>query len=241
MRKDMKKVIVSRPRAGGINHCGRRKITAHQIDDFDDFDDGYPRKISAKKDTVGLNGDEKSQSDLMGPMRRYLRKQLGRLWNDVWSEICENNKDFMGEHLKMHIVWEVETNCRFNEDGELVSDNGYTFYRQRFYVDPNTGVLCISKGSSFKPKKPELRIVEMDGMEYYCHEDIWYRVKTIPYKKPDSRWYGTVWCIESDVFGSASDGFYKRYGKSVRCTWKQQANSKEIKKLNRLCESRQAA
>lgn len=234
----MKKVIISRPRVGGINHCGRRKINAHQIDEFGDFDDGYPRKISAKKDTIYLHGDEKSQTDLMGPLRRYLRKQLGRPWNDVWSEICENNKDYMGEHLKMHIGWEVVTDCRFNEDGELVSNNGYTFYRQRFYVDPNTGFLCISKGSSFKRQKPELRIVEMDGMEYYCHEDIWYRVKTIPYKKPDRLWY-----VDFDIFGNVNDynGFYTRYGKAVRCTWKQQANSKEIKKLNRLCESRQAA
>jgi hypothetical protein len=188
MRKDMKKVLISRSRVGGINQSKRRKIDINQIDDFDDFDDGYPQRISAKKDTVGLRGDEKEQTDLMGPLRRYLRKQVGRPWNDVWSEICENNKDYMGEHLKLHVEWEVITDCWLDENGELTGERGWLFYRPRLYVHPTTGILSFSQGKTYKSKKPEVRIVEMDGMEYYLHEDIWYRVKTNPYNVKNHRY-----------------------------------------------------
>lgn len=238
----MKKVLISRPRVGGVNQTKRKKVNMHQIDEFGDFDDGLPTKTSTKKDTVGLNGEEKSQTDLMGPLRRYLRKQVGRPWNDVWSEICSNNKDYMGEHLKTHVEWEVVTNCWFDENNKLTGEYGWLFYRSTLYVHPVTGILSLSKGTSsgYKRKKPEIRIVEMDGMEYYLYEDIWYRIKTIPYVKPTQH---HMWYVDSDVFGSVktNDGFFGRYGKAVRCVWKQQANSKEVKKLNQSLQSKQAA
>jgi len=255
MRKDMKKVIISRPRAGGIDRCLRKKINVQDLDENNDIDDGYPTRISVKKDAVGPNGDRKSQTDLLGPLQRYLRKQVGRPWNDVWSEICEHSKDFMGDHLKTHIEWEVEVNCRFDED-ELVGPNGYPVGRWRrngqLYVHPETGILLKAEArDKYRHKKPEYKIVEMDGQEYYQHEGIWYRVKTEPYEPKDAweRHYGS---FSSDVFSNGGGsfnglGYYRSkslseaYGKSIRCVWKQQANSKECKRLNGVIERKEAA
>jgi len=41
---------------------------------------------------AGLNKQTKEFSDLLGPLKRYLMRQVNRPWNKVWSEISANIK-----------------------------------------------------------------------------------------------------------------------------------------------------
>jgi hypothetical protein len=52
----------------------------------------------------------KEFSDLLGPLRRYLRKQVGRPWDKLWSEITQtlDSRSLTGQHIFDHIRWEVE-------------------------------------------------------------------------------------------------------------------------------------
>ena len=246
----MKKVIISRPRKSGISHPVRKKININDLNEDGDIDDCYPRKISAKKDTVGPKGWEKNQTDLLGPMRRYLQKQVGRNWNEIWSEICEDNQDFMGDHLKGHIQREVVTNCYFDENGRIINKEnqkevGY-YSSSLFFVHPETGLLEQATYKPYKRHYPELNIYKIDDQEYHKHEDIWYRVVTDGYEKywktrklPHRRL--TCWVEGEDVFGHGNtfgvhphNDLFRSYGMPVVCIWKQQANSRECKILNEM-------
>src|SRR5258708_10574361 len=94
MRKDMAKVIVERPRRGGDGRVNRRPI---------------PWEDAPKQESVGrshvLTGRDKSLSDNLAPLRRYLERQVGRPWNKVYSEICAKlRRDSpLQRHLLSHI------------------------------------------------------------------------------------------------------------------------------------------
>lgn len=272
MRSDMKKVIIERPRVGGYKRPNRKKIN-HRIDldDYGYFDDGYPRRLSAKRDAVpGRYGDgEKSLNDLLGPIRRFLQKSVGRPWNEVWSEICENNKDYMGEHLKEHVLGYVTVDVFKDEDGTLlVGRNGYPldlYSRNNYYVDPDTGKLALlsSNRNKYKYQPPQVQIFEMEDQEYYKYDGIWYRVKTEPiewekYRQRNVFGKYVSWGDRERPLNLHKDVFFKdlymswdyyvclnkvrkAYGKDVVCIHKEQANSKECKRLNKMVQEREAA
>jgi hypothetical protein len=51
----------------------------------------------------------KEFSDVLGPLRRYLRKQAGRPWDKVWSEIATtlDSRSLTGQHIFDHIRREL--------------------------------------------------------------------------------------------------------------------------------------
>lgn len=230
MRKDMHRVIIETSRKGkGDARPIRKKISVHDLTDDDDIGDNYPTKISAKRDAAGV-GDPAYQDDRLRPIIRYLQKQVGRPWNDVWSEICSNNQDFMGDHLRRHVLGYVSEKVRIEDDVIIDLERNYPVYSygDRFYVDPSSGILKKVPRKSFRRSKAVFKIVSMDDMDYFKHDGIWYRVKYRPVSECSS--YKRLGYVD-DVFGHTS-GFFSAYGRSVYCYWKQQANSKECKRLS---------
>jgi hypothetical protein len=142
MRTDMAKVVTERERHGHQNPSrkwGRRLGT----NEYEHDDHGPTRAPVARRHQYGWQAKE--FSDRLGPLRRYLRKQVGRPWDKVWSEITRtlDNRSLSGQHIFEHIRWEVEQHVRRGDDGRL--------YRSRWpgvapieglYVDPATRLLC---------------------------------------------------------------------------------------------------
>jgi len=87
MRKDMAKVVTEGPRRGHGNSSNKwgRRLTR---DEYSLDDHGASRAPIARRRQYGW--DAKEFSDLLGPLRRYLRKQVGRPWDKVWSEITQS-------------------------------------------------------------------------------------------------------------------------------------------------------
>jgi hypothetical protein len=85
MRADMKKVIVERPRynRGASNNKSAHRLTSGEIAavmaDEESFDN--PGTIQRNRD--------KSFNEHLGPLRSFLRRNVGRPWNKVYSEIRE--------------------------------------------------------------------------------------------------------------------------------------------------------
>src|SRR5438270_13646859 len=82
MRADMAKVIVERPRHGSRmrKHKGQaRRWGRTPLDE-------YPRHDRM----IGKIVHTKSLNEHLGPLRRYLARQVGRPWDKVFSEICAN-------------------------------------------------------------------------------------------------------------------------------------------------------
>jgi hypothetical protein len=147
MRTDMAKVVTEAPRRGHAN--ASRKWGRRLRKDEYELDDHGPTYVSSARRRQYL--DPKDFSDVLGPLRRYLRKQVGRPWDKVWSEITQNldSRTLTGQHIFDHIRWEVETEPWVDENSRL--------YRKRhwgtielidgLYVHPVTRLLC------YKPKR----------------------------------------------------------------------------------------
>jgi hypothetical protein len=147
MRIDMAKVVTEKPRRGHGNPSkkwGRRLgKNEHEAEDH-----GPTRAPIARRHQYGWNAKE--FSDLLGPLRRYLRKQVGRPWNKVWSEIVRNldSRSLSGQHIFDHIRWEVAQHVSLSPDGSLhhIRWSGLVPV-SGLYVHPITGLLCYRRES----------------------------------------------------------------------------------------------
>jgi hypothetical protein len=139
MREDMNKVIVERPRRGkyGYDQAARRR---------NDFEGPAFLGMRAGYGYCSLNEN-------LAPLRRYLRAQVGRPWNKVFSEICAgiDGRNTVQQHIRKHIDDFIATKVELR-DGELVDlQDRWRSYRmsaglrQELYVDPRTGLIRINK------------------------------------------------------------------------------------------------
>lgn len=114
----------------------------------------------------------KEFTDKLNPMYRWLKKQVGRLWADVRSEIFEmfDTRTTAGRHITFdHLLKEiVDTQSGFDKHGNMANPNimvehivkskyYYKIYSS-YYVDEN-GILC---GIKARPKRKYEIIKEED-------------------------------------------------------------------------------
>jgi hypothetical protein len=164
MRSDMKKVLTERPRHG-------RFFSYHdfrQRDSRGDYD--LLPSYQGMRRPYRLNwGDCKEFSDLLGPLIRYLHGCVGRRWDDVWSEICQqvDSTSVTGRHLRSHVESEVEQNCSV--------EDGVVYARPRrwrpvtaisgLYVHPISGLLCDG-GRRTYGRDRDTEYTSLDGCTY---------------------------------------------------------------------------
>ena len=140
MRDDMFKVIVERPR-WGASHAASPKLKRTPHPDTHCIGVKRHAKIGAPY-TKGLNEN-------LAPLLRYLRRQRGRRWNDVYSEICASLDT--GSMVKMHVRQHIEDFVlarvsigRHGEwmfEGQVLGREGRWFRRRELFVDPRDGIL----------------------------------------------------------------------------------------------------
>jgi hypothetical protein len=132
MRRDMSKVIVERPRRGGGRDRKRR-----QAREFDDM----PSKQSMKRGHTDL----KDLNENLAPLKRYLRKNVGRPWDKVFSEICENIRmdNAVQKHVRGHVFDYVHLHVIV--EGKMIFTSRfwgvYELWNGDLYVCPKSGLL----------------------------------------------------------------------------------------------------
>ena len=143
MRNDMAKVVTEAPRRGHSNRSakwGRRLCK----DEYAHDDHGANRAPVSRHRQYGWNAKE--FSDSLGPLRGYLRKQVGRPWDKVWSEITAtlDSRSLTGQHIFDHIRWEVELDAWFGNDGRVYHKRrwGTVASVSGLYVHPVTRLLA---------------------------------------------------------------------------------------------------
>jgi hypothetical protein len=145
MRDDMAKVVTERPRRGHGNKS--KKTTGPRIRRYDsDRNDEEPVRLPiSRRRQYGYQAKE--LTDLISPLKRYLRSCVGRPWKRVHSELSQklDRRSVSGSHIWGHVVWFVETDCFIGDDGLAYSNNRH---RSRFeapivglYVHPKTGII----------------------------------------------------------------------------------------------------
>lgn len=222
MRKDFIKVLTERPRRGSgmrYHDVRPRDLINTDLEDEDNpiLDAGY---------RYPYGWDKKDFSDLIGPLHRYLNSCVGRPWNDVHSEICENLKgrNTVQQHLLDHVKQEVDLELKVDENDRLYHPtstwrirNGDAVYG--LYVDPRDGILKKA------PERPRWRYREPDAPNGYIMED------GIHIRCDNGIWYAIVEAARSELVTIASvlaDGNYTYY--KTHPERKLQLNTKELKK-----------
>jgi hypothetical protein len=156
----MNKVLTERPRTGAA--IAYREIRAkNKATDYDDL----PSREGMR--TV-YGWERKEFSDLLGPLRRFLRSCIGRKWDEVWSEICANlSTNTVDRHLRGHALSEVEQHCII-VDGEVMTTGRYSSGLRPpygLYVDPIDRVIRESAvPAPYRRKRRDT--IQIDGRTY---------------------------------------------------------------------------
>lgn len=143
MREDMFKVIVERPRWGSR----WRKNTKIRHDKLPDRSRVTGRRLAIE------TGGRKWLNENLAPLKRYLHKQIGRKWDDVFSEICQHLDT--GSTVKMHVREHLDDfvcrKVRVDNDGrfwaagrwgeEVLLEETWS----ELYVDPTDGCLKLTR------------------------------------------------------------------------------------------------
>lgn len=153
MRPDMHKVLVERPRryGGPIEKWSRRRERGRRNNP-----EHAPRYEPMRPRMVG----RKEFSDHQNPIEGWLRKNVGRPWDDVFSEACAiaSLDGTVRRHLRTHVDGLVEQDVVMRDGepgtygwGGWRSLRPYSAYT-RFYVCPRTGLLRSITGTSWRSR-----------------------------------------------------------------------------------------
>lgn len=159
MRSDFNRVLTEDPRRGSdwkFRQYRRAKGNAT----FDDQFSGGKESMMAARRRAG--GSRKSFGDLLGPLKGWVRQQVGRKWDDTYSEVCAlfDRRRVIHDHVHQHLFNDfIDINTRLIDDKVCVYGghffgwtdvNGVKYSRHVFYVHPTTGILC----STYKENAP---------------------------------------------------------------------------------------
>src|SRR5215216_3089894 len=135
MREDMSRVIVDRPRRGGDR---TRKGRARPLDDL-------PKHEGMQRPHM-RSGEWKTLNENLNP-RRYLERQVGRPWNNVYSEIAQHLRtdSTVQQHVRDHLHDFVAVKPRRLNGTVYLIASGKEHYdrlwHQPLYVDRKDGLL----------------------------------------------------------------------------------------------------
>lgn len=239
MRKDMSKVVIERPRHGHSLPSRRTSLRIRHYDIDHDYDD-LPKRVSGSRNKhiqAASVWEIKYFSDLLGPLRRFLRSNVGRPWDKIYSELSQNldKRKTTGIHVFEHLEWEVSLNCYIGKDGKVYTRRAYRKPQSAdgFYVHPRTGLLCwIDPNLKWKAERENRKAEEkarnswrvaINGKRHYVKlNGIWYVADIEPYNRSQQ---------PPEVEGKMTliDEQRERFIVTWRVTNKRQCNGKELK------------
>jgi hypothetical protein len=142
----MHKVIVERPRRKGLgayrrSRGGRRRELAE-----------LPGKEGIRK-SYRNRGTDKELNENLAPLKRYLRKQIGRPWNSVYRDISAglHTGSAVQQHVRDHIWDFVAEHVTLGERGAVLRPPGNRWFGSTplrpgaLYIHPRTGLLLAVK------------------------------------------------------------------------------------------------
>lgn len=222
------RIVIERPRSG--MRMSSRRIKGHKKEldriTVEATVDGFlqPYLIKTRNRT-------KYFSDHLAPLRRWLRSRVGQPWDVVYSELCRklDITTLSGQHILSH-VWDfVERHVVILDDVPYKKDRQdyrLTGWRDRFYVHPETSILCLVP--RIKKTEPQscIEIVQIDSHHQYRKlNSVWYFVtfESVPHK-------GKV----TDILLRKPvdrDTAHREYDSAIYACHKRHATKKEIKKI----------
>lgn len=237
MRYDMPKILCERPRRSAFSRLGSKKDRSANIPLED-------RPAKQPMPDRRRYGEYKELNENLAPLRRFLRSQVGRPWNKIFSEIRKVSppQTPVLQHIYTHLFQYVEIHVEmrgkvpYESHGryKITSSSGYPSY----YVNPRTGLLCLapqkeSTRSYYLRQEQQDRqrkdiVRESDTVWLVKDRNIWWEVRVGPLPAGDF-WH---WKAEgaTRVKAHLSPDFPWPSSARVYPLSKRQLSKKEIKK-----------
>jgi hypothetical protein len=198
MRSDLAKCTTERGRTG--SYMGKIKYGGKVRIDLD-LDHDYLNEFGGFRSSARRRHHSyKGFTDVLGPLRGAIRRNLGRPWDKVFSEFCRvlDRRSLSGYHIWTHLQSEVQTNT-FIENGKVLSLPRHSWLPREvdgFYVHPITGILCHAEVEGWRTTrrrlanaKPEsIPVPGMEPWKYQQVDGLWFRVLTISVTDPAHPW-----------------------------------------------------
>ena len=232
MRSDMHKVVVERERHGSAakNRKWGQRVAFVPEADYDD----QPKFVSSARGRQ-YSSNQKWFSDVLGPLEGFLRGNLGRPWDKVFSELRQglDVRKVTGRHIFDHLESMVETDCWIGADRNVyVRPHGLQVVG--FYVHPRSGLLCFIRGPSARErKKRRLLRQKIDEIRFDC---------TRSFKLIGGQWYFVVYeTIEMARYEPVRTMWDVVQRRQVQLTWarnrvavhKRQCNREEVRTIRK--------
>ena len=230
----MHKVVIERPRwnPGPGKHGRRANLPDELLPKFE----GIKRPHAHRK---GL-------TDLLGPLKRWLQSQVGRQWNDVYSDACAVIKpdSVIRAHIKTHLLQFVERHTFMHNGKVCVLDIGYAcrgiisvterrYGCSRFFVHPETGLLYAIPQKSRKALRDERRAARAETFRWLdCNfalkqiGGIWFACQ-FRVVSSEGRFKAYDHAIGQEV---GRGGLLWRDGQYLHCISKRQLSRRELKR-----------
>jgi hypothetical protein len=156
----MAKILVERPRTNKIHEYHDLRASRKH-----DFSEEAPLSEGMRRPHIS-HYDGKQLNDYLAPLRRFLKKQVGRPWNKVYSEI--RSQISPGNPIQMHIMQHlkgyISTNVTRDKSGQIWEDGRYMVRKGDMYVNA-AGIICVFKGAKAKIElKPGQKIYTLYKM-----------------------------------------------------------------------------
>lgn len=179
MRDDMAKMLVETHRTKALYKYKKCRRTNKQQDQ-----EGLPSKEGMQ---VIYGWDRKSFGENFAPLLGYLKKNVGRKWDDVFSEL---SKALIGggaviDHVYVHLWQYVERKPDFSNGKARKPRHEWYGWRSdnrefgpyEWYVD-HDGILRQGKDYPRKKRKVAPKVhFKVDKKEYLKVEGLWYEIK----------------------------------------------------------------
>lgn len=195
MRPDMGKVITERHRTKSVPTAKFGKTIR-----WNGFDGDYtePKFQSGSQGRV-YGYDRKQPTDVLGPLKGWVEKQVGRPWDKVYSELCQvlDKRKLTHKHVIDHLYQWVGRTVILCKDGcyrEPDNISGFwtnegkwvlNGFAPEYFVHPKTGLLERNKARESKQERAERfrkdakskKLIEVGGGSVFKKiADIWYRL-----------------------------------------------------------------
>ena len=234
----LSEIVIERPRGGMRISAKKLKGYRKELNQITQSatEDGLLRPYLIKS-----REQSKWLSDHLGPLRRLLRSQVGRPWDEVYSRLCQdlNPRTLAGEHVIDHLWGYVERHAEIIDGIPYAKSSRRSFqgkrlsladsYGPRFYVHPDTGLLCVvppmCHRQHSKPAKTKITISAYE--QYYQINEIWYRIGFQPI---DSTFVWDVLLKQTIDMPKA----LRIYGCKMHAVKKRQCSKQELKTVRQM-------
>lgn len=178
----MAKVIVERPRVG--SRAPSRKKGYRKYVQRTDIEN-----LPTREPLLGhWRGKGRWLNEHLGPMRRFLRSNVGRPWNKVHQELCEhvNFDNPVQSHVLAHVFDYVQQHVEIR-GREVFSLDRWRGSRPldpgTMYICPSTGLLKLVRASVSSSPPQRLRLGKLT--QYHRRDDAWWELRLQALSKPE--------------------------------------------------------